>query len=131
LFASVPAAAQEPRAYLLYQIANPSEFPTSGPTSIKWPPKVERDIRAIDRSVNRSMRQRNDPPGEDNWRADVPAGDCEDFALTKRRRLIAMGYPPRALRIMIVSRFKPKDHVVLRVSTTKRVYVLDMDRKGK
>jgi predicted transglutaminase-like cysteine proteinase len=30
-------------------------------------------------------------------------GDCEDFALEKRRRLVAMGFPRRALLVTIVS----------------------------
>lgn len=53
-------------------------------------------------------------------------GDCEDFALEKRRRLVAEGVPSAALTMAIVHhevRFFP--HAVLLVETTRGTRVLD------
>jgi predicted transglutaminase-like cysteine proteinase len=52
-------------------------------------------------------------------------GDCEDFALTKRKTLIDAGLPGRALRIGIVVTTRDARHAVLTVVTDKGDYVLD------
>lgn len=120
------AYSAEPLGFSLYKLAHSHEFPETGPAVIQWSAKAERDILSVDRAVNRSMREKLDAPGTDVWRSDASAGDCEDFALKKRVRLIRMGYPPRALRIKVVTRFKPNDHAVLEVVTTRRRYVLNV-----
>ena len=54
-----------------------------------------------------------------------PMGDCEDYALTKRKMLIDKGIPSSALFITVV---KDKDHLghaLLAVRTDKGVYILD------
>ena len=52
-------------------------------------------------------------------------GDCEDFALAKRARLIEMGWP--ADDIFLCTCFLPsgQGHVVLYVVTNKGGYILD------
>ena len=52
-------------------------------------------------------------------------GDCEDYALTKRKTLIDAGLPERALRIGIVVSPRDASHAVLTVATDKGDYVLD------
>jgi predicted transglutaminase-like cysteine proteinase len=52
-------------------------------------------------------------------------GDCEDYALTKRKALLAAGYPAGALRIAVVRIWDGERHTVLTVSTDKGDYVLD------
>ena len=52
-------------------------------------------------------------------------GDCEDYALTKRKELIDAGFPEPALRIAIVVTPREARHAVLTVVTDKGDYVLD------
>lgn len=120
------AVSAEPLGLLLYQLGHPDEFPETGARIIRWSPAVQRDILDVDSTVNHTIRPRLDEPGSDVWQFDAGAGDCEDFALAKRVRLIRMGYPPGALRLTVVTRNKPRDHVVLTVVTSKRRYILDV-----
>lgn len=52
-------------------------------------------------------------------------GDCADYALTKRKELIAAGLPSQALRLAIVDAPNASRHAVLTVVTDKGDYVLD------
>jgi len=52
-------------------------------------------------------------------------GDCEDYALTKRRDLIAVGFPAQALRIAVVLTQRNESHAILTVTTDHGDYVLD------
>jgi predicted transglutaminase-like cysteine proteinase len=52
-------------------------------------------------------------------------GDCEDYVLEKRRRLIQAGWPRAALLITVVRDKKGDGHAVLTVRTDKGEYVLD------
>ena len=52
-------------------------------------------------------------------------GDCEDYALTKRKQLMALGLSGAALRIAVVVTPDATRHAVLTVVTDKGDYVLD------
>ncbi len=52
-------------------------------------------------------------------------GDCEDYVLEKRRKLIQAGWPRGALLITVVRDKKGDGHAVLTVRTDKGEYVLD------
>ena len=52
-------------------------------------------------------------------------GDCEDYALTKRKLLAEAGLPRRALRIAIVITRRNNRHAVLTIATDKGDFVLD------
>jgi predicted transglutaminase-like cysteine proteinase len=56
---------------------------------------------------------------------DTGAGDCEDYALEKRRALIELGWPPRALRFGVATSPETGRHAVLVVRTDKGDLVLD------
>ena len=111
-------------AHAFYCMQHAEECPSKGPAVIEWSPRVDHDIREIDRAVNRSITPRNEVG--DEWTIGPAFGDCDDFVVTKRHALIRIGYPPRALRPKVVSRNRPNDHLVLEVVTTKQTYVLDM-----
>ena len=73
-----------------------------------------------------SIRPVNDRPDQgDVWQVNVKSGDCEDFALTKRDHLIAMGWSPRALRIAVTKTPYGEGHAVLVVKTDQGDLVLD------
>ena len=52
-------------------------------------------------------------------------GDCEDYALLKRRILIEAGWPREALLLTLVRGADGEGHTVLTVTTDKGDYVLD------
>lgn len=52
-------------------------------------------------------------------------GDCEDYALAKRKALIADNLSPRALRIAVALSKQREAHAVLTVATDHGDYVLD------
>lgn len=79
----------------------------------------------VNASVNRSIRPVNDSAGTDVWSVDVNEGDCEDYALTKRKHLLALGWPSRALRIAVARTSAGEGHAVLVAKTSAGDYVLD------
>lgn len=86
-------------------------------------------LKVVTRSVNRAIWPETDERhygrGE-YW--DIPTdgyGNCKDYALTKRKKLIEAGLPERALRVAIVVTPRENRHVVLTVSTDHGDLVLD------
>jgi predicted transglutaminase-like cysteine proteinase len=52
-------------------------------------------------------------------------GDCEDYVLEKRKRLMAAGWPRQSLLITVVRDKKGDGHAVLTVRTDRGDFVLD------
>jgi predicted transglutaminase-like cysteine proteinase len=52
-------------------------------------------------------------------------GDCEDYALEKRKRLLNAGWPRQALLITVVRDKKGDGHAVLTVKTDRGDFILD------
>ncbi|MEI9956781.1 MAG: transglutaminase-like cysteine peptidase [Ferruginibacter sp.] len=59
------------------------------------------------------------------WAYPTTRGDCEDFALLKRRDLIEKGWPVGALLITVVKQRNGEGHAVLTVLTNRGDLVLD------
>ena len=59
------------------------------------------------------------------WTYPNGQGDCEDFALEKRRQLIANGWSPSALLMTVVRQQNGEGHAVLMVRTDRGDLVLD------
>ncbi|MEL7029133.1 MAG: transglutaminase-like cysteine peptidase, partial [Pseudomonadota bacterium] len=53
------------------------------------------------------------------------AGDCEDYALEKRRALLELGWPAASLRLAVADSRWTGPHTVLVVVTTAGDFVLD------
>jgi len=64
----------------------------------------------------------------DYWTYPVTAGDCEDYALLKKRYLVGMGFSPSQLLMTVVLDENHEGHAVLTVVTNKGDYVLDNRR---
>jgi predicted transglutaminase-like cysteine proteinase len=86
-------------------------------------------IDMVNRRVNRQLQPKSD---HDHWslvdRWDLPSdgmGDCEDYALLKRKLLIDSGIPRQALLMTIVRDEMNEGHAVLTVKTTRGEFVLD------
>lgn len=91
-----------------------------------------RELNTVNSDVNDSLVFSLDWP-HDSWDyPDQGYGDCEDFALEKRRRLIALGWPRDSLLLTIV-RVPHEElpelqvHALLTVRTAQGDYALDND----
>jgi predicted transglutaminase-like cysteine proteinase len=91
--------------------------------------RVERvtahDLAWVNAVVNRGMSPRDDP-GPDVWTA-FPAdrrGDCDDYVLSKRAALLALGLAPSAMTI-VAGRDGEIPHLVLEATIEGRTWVLD------
>jgi len=89
-------------------------------------------LKAVNRRVNHDLIADTDAhvyQVNDYWEAPAltrgARGDCEDFALVKRRLLIAAGIPAAALSLAIVRTRYNEDHAVLVVATRQGDFVLD------
>lgn len=97
----------------------------------RFSPAVWSELVAANDLVNHRMRPRTDMEvygEEEHWAsASDPQdrGDCEDFALAKRRELVRMGYPKSALAMAVVFSARTGRHAVLVASTSEGDYVLD------
>lgn len=59
----------------------------------------------VNREVNGSITYRSDQElfnRPDFWTIVQTAGDCDDYSLTKRHRLLLLGWPLEALRLAVV-----------------------------
>jgi predicted transglutaminase-like cysteine proteinase len=56
-------------------------------------------------------------------------GDCEDYVLEKRRRLIARGWPESTLLITVVRDENNEGHAILTVRTDEGDFILDNKRR--
>jgi predicted transglutaminase-like cysteine proteinase len=79
----------------------------------------------VNNAVNGSMRYNAEKGVVDSWRVGGSTGDCEDYVLTKRAMLIAMGVPSGALRIATTLTRRGEPHAVLVVRTSRGDYILD------
>jgi predicted transglutaminase-like cysteine proteinase len=85
-------------------------------------------LKSVNRGVNRSIAatvKRYGPSLEDGWTIAPAAGDCNDYAVTKRHELIEGGFPSGALRLAVVRTASGIGHLVLVVSVSDRDLVLD------
>lgn len=73
------------------------------------------EMRVIDRvhrEVGRQIQYEADLPGE-GMTIEPTRGDCEDYAATKMHRLLALGFAPERMVIMVVLTERNEPHAVL------------------
>jgi predicted transglutaminase-like cysteine proteinase len=103
--------------------------PEVTPADINLTPKEMKEIERVNHWVNTSITPMSDMEHwgvVDQW--DYPTdgkGDCEDYALLKRKLLVAEGLPRQALLMTVVKDLNNEGHAVLTVKTNKGDFVLD------
>jgi predicted transglutaminase-like cysteine proteinase len=101
----------------------------TAPMDINLSPKAQAEIERINKWVNAAVEPVSDMDHwgvADQW--DYPSdgkGDCEDYALMKRRMLIALGFPRQALLMTVVKDEHNDGHAILTVKTNRGEFVLD------
>lgn len=115
-----------PFAFIRFCVSNPSDCTAGkGIAMVEIDPQRRKELEGINTKVNRSIRPVSDSSDDDVWQADVSTGDCEDFALTKRRLLIAAGWSSKTLRVAVARTASGEGHAVLVIKTTQGDLVLD------
>jgi predicted transglutaminase-like cysteine proteinase len=85
-------------------------------------------LDSINRTVNREIAPATDMEiyGQaEYWTIPTTRGDCEDYALLKRQRLMARGWPASALLMTVVRDEKGEGHAVLTARTLQGDFILD------
>lgn len=62
---------------------------------------------------------------EERWTLPASAGDCEDYALLKRKLLMERGFSPSNLLVTVVLQPSGAGHAVLTVRTDRGDFILD------
>jgi predicted transglutaminase-like cysteine proteinase len=101
-------------------------------TPVEAPIELTRELWAemiaINNSVNTNVLPRTDMEmwgKEEVWSYPGRYGDCEDYALEKRRELMQKGIPAGDLLMTVVRQPNGDGHAVLTVHTSLGDYVLD------
>nr|WP_246102817.1 transglutaminase-like cysteine peptidase [Rhizobium straminoryzae] len=92
-------------------------------TEEKW-----RKIVDVNYTVNTTIQPATDQElygVEERWTYPTTAGDCEDFALLKRKMLIEEGFDASDLLMTVVLQPNGEGHAVLTVRTDRGDFVLD------
>ncbi len=85
-------------------------------------------LEAVNRGVNHEIEPITDAEHyglADYWTIPTTKGDCEDYVLLKRKRLMALGWPASALLITVVRDERGEGHAVLTVRITQGDFILD------
>ena len=128
---AVSAPARAPLAFAAFCAKNPGDCQAKGPQSpMIMDGKRWAELTSVNSMVNRSIRFARDTARlgqKDVWTVleGGGAGDCEDYVLTKRRKLMQLGWPSSALLVTVVSTRTGEGHAVLTVRTIEGNFVLD------
>jgi predicted transglutaminase-like cysteine proteinase len=101
-------------------------YKDAGPAALteeKW-----RTLLDVNYSVNTAIQPMTDQEifgVEERWAYPRTVGDCEDFALLKRKMLMAKGFDASDLLITVVLQPNGEGHAVLTVRTDRGDFVLD------
>jgi predicted transglutaminase-like cysteine proteinase len=127
----VSEVTQPPPGWVDFCARQPGECPSSetAPQDVALSRKAWRDLVRVNKWVNETIKPLTDL---EHWGVverwsypDDGYGDCEDYALLKRRMLIEAGWPREALLLTLVRGADGEGHAVLTVTTDKGDYVLD------
>jgi len=82
------------------------------------------ELEAVQAKVNAEIRPQEEPTHVWEY-ARTGTGDCNTFALTKRRALIAMGWPEETLLLAAAYTEQGEGHLVLVARTSQGDLILD------
>jgi len=134
LFIAVGATTSAPIGWVQFCIEYDPECKTkpSMPRDVVLSVQAWKDLVRVNRWVNANIRPITDLEHwgvVERWNyPDDGYGDCEDYALEKRRMLMEVGWPRQALLMTVVRDQNGDGHAVLTVKTDKGEFILDNQR---
>ncbi|WP_439603109.1 transglutaminase-like cysteine peptidase [Devosia sp.] len=128
IFGSVgPATAEAagvkvPLGFRMMCLKTPEECLGGGASHVEATAEVMATLKRVNSHVNRAITP--EAGGPVIWRVGVSAGDCDEYAATKRNLLIRAGIPPSAIRFAYV-KARGEGHAIVVVKTDRGDFVLD------
>ena len=124
------AVTQAPYGFVQFCARMPEECQQGPMEEQRFSATPERlsELDTINRKVNREIAPATDMEiyGQaEYWTIPTTRGDCEDYALLKRKRLMARGWPASALLMTVVRDEKGEGHAVLTARTLQGDFILD------
>jgi predicted transglutaminase-like cysteine proteinase len=113
-------------------VVEPASPALAGYRRVPLSNSVWTELNRVNRDVNAHIQPTPDDlafgvedfwalPSRDAW----SRGDCEDYVLEKRHRLLERGFPQESLSVALVRTPWGENHAVLLVETAAGVYVMD------
>lgn len=129
-FMRIYGNAQPPYGFVRFCDGLPDECQTASANDARFDATPERlsELDEINRTVNKQIEPATDLEiygVNELWTVPSEKGDCEDFALLKRRILMSRGWPASALLMTVVRDEKNEGHAILTARTTQGDFVLD------
>jgi predicted transglutaminase-like cysteine proteinase len=129
-FMRVYGSSQPPYGFVAFCERRPRECVITSPDDARYQatPQVLSELDEVNRSVNHEIEPATDMEVygvAEYWTLPTTRGDCEDYALLKRHRLIARGWPSGVLLMTVVRDEKNEGHAVLTARTTQGDFILD------
>ncbi len=130
-FIAVGAVTTPPIGWAEFCIEYAPECDTrsSLPRDVALSTRAWSELKRINVAVNTSVKPMTDM---DHWGVverwnypDDGYGDCEDYALQKRKLLMVVGWPREALLMTVVRDQNGNGHAILTVKTDRGEYILD------
>jgi len=134
LFVSTGPTTSTPIGWVQFCVEYDPECKTkpSTPRDVVLSAQAWKDLVRVNRWVNANIRPITDLEHwgvVERWNyPDDGYGDCEDYALDKRRMLMQAGWPRAALLMTVVHDQNGDGHAVLTVETDKGEFILDNQR---
>jgi predicted transglutaminase-like cysteine proteinase len=111
------------------RFADQCTAPPNAPAIVIFDSTRWQTLEKINQRINRAIRPLDDQTHygrAEYWNIPTDGyGDCEDYALTKRKELMEAGFPEPSLRIALVMTWRNERHAVLTVSSDRGDFVLD------
>ncbi|MET0408566.1 MAG: transglutaminase-like cysteine peptidase [Hyphomicrobium sp.] len=129
-FMRVYGSSQPPYGFVAFCERTPQECIVTSADDSRYEatPQSLSELDEINRSVNHEIEPATDMEVygvAEYWTLPKTRGDCEDYALLKRHRLIARGWPSGVLLMTVVRDEKNEGHAVLTARTTQGDFILD------
>ncbi len=122
--------AQPPYGFVRFCDSHPEQCNTPQADDSRFQATPERlsELDEINRAINQAVEPVTDTENygvTEFWTIPKARGDCEDFVLLKRQRLMERGWPASSLLITVVRDEKNDGHAILAARTSQGDFILD------
>lgn len=122
--------AQPPYGFVRFCDSHPEQCntPLADDSRFQATPERLSELDEINRAINQAIEPVTDTENygvTEFWTIPKTRGDCEDFVLLKRQRLMERGWPASSLLITVVRDEKNDGHAILAARTSQGDFVLD------
>ena len=126
-FMRLGANALAPMAFVQFCLRKPTRCAPSDHVEVLAYDVHAIELQRVHAVVNTFIAPRPDPAGqpETPWDDEATAGDCSEYALAKRSRLLDVKVPSSALLLAVAQLATDEEHLVVVVATDRGEFVLD------